>query len=65
MEGRGGDGKANSGDDSEVAGGAQYIDPKMRKSTDFTTWLSEPETKQKLQGKTVMMFCTGELCLQE
>jgi hypothetical protein len=41
-------------------GGAEYIDPKMRKSTDFTSWLSEPKTKEKLAGKTVMMFCTGE-----
>lgn len=40
-------------------GGATYIDPKMRKSTDFTSWLAEEETKQKLEGKTVMMFCTG------
>jgi predicted sulfurtransferase len=48
----GGNGERNSG--------AQYIDPKMRKSTDFTSWLEEPETKQKLEGKTVMMFCTGE-----
>jgi predicted sulfurtransferase len=40
--------------------GAEYIDPKMRKSTDFTSWLAEPETKQKLEGKTVLMFCTGE-----
>jgi len=40
-------------------GGATYIDPKMRKSTDFTSWLAEPETKKKLEGKTVMMFCTG------
>lgn len=39
--------------------GATYIDPKMRKSTDFTSWLAEEETKQKLEGKTVMMFCTG------
>ena len=36
-------------------GGATYIDPKMRKSTDFTSWLAEEETKQKLEGKTVMM----------
>ncbi|KAL7536831.1 hypothetical protein ACHAWF_005575 [Thalassiosira exigua] len=40
-------------------GGATYIDPKMRKSTDFASWLAAPETKQKLEGKTVMMFCTG------
>jgi predicted sulfurtransferase len=46
--------------EDSVEGGAQYIDPKMRKSTDFTSWLAEPETKQKLEGKTVLMFCTGE-----
>lgn len=46
-------------DVSSGAGGAEYIDPKMRKSTDFTSWLAEPKTKQKLEGKTVMMFCTG------
>ncbi len=39
--------------------GAEYIDPKMRKSTDFTTWLAQPETKKKLENKTVLMYCTG------
>ena len=47
------------GGGGEEGGGATYIDPKMRKSTDFTSWLAEEETKQKLEGKTVMMFCTG------
>jgi len=47
-------------EDSVEGPGAQYIDPKMRKSTDFTSWLAGPETKQKLEGKTVLMFCTGE-----
>ena len=47
-------------DGSSGGGGAEYIDPKMRKSTDFTSWLAEPQTKKKLEGKTVMMFCTGE-----
>ncbi|GMI24705.1 hypothetical protein TeGR_g1883, partial [Tetraparma gracilis] len=41
------------------AGGAEYIDPKMRKSTDFKAWLDRPETQEKLEGKTVMMYCTG------
>jgi predicted sulfurtransferase len=52
---------ASEKSDEEAAGGggATYIDPKMRKSTDFTSWLAEEETKQKLEGKTVMMFCTG------
>jgi len=39
--------------------GAEYIDPLMRKSTDFPEWLSKPETKEKLQGKNVLMYCTG------
>ena len=55
---------ANAGDKGEEkqqqpTSGAHYIDPKMRKSTDFTSWLAEPETKAKLEGKQVMMFCTG------
>mmetsp|Transcript_1655 Transcript_1655/g.3022 ORF Transcript_1655/g.3022 Transcript_1655/m.3022 type:complete len:571 (-) Transcript_1655:1744-3456(-) len=41
------------------ARGAEYIDPKMRKSTDFTHWLAKDETKEKLKNKTVLMFCTG------
>ena len=47
------------GDNDCKVGGATYINPKMRKSTDFTSWLQQPETKHKLEGKTVMMFCTG------
>jgi predicted sulfurtransferase len=45
--------------ESTKGGGAEYIDPKMRKSTDFTSWLSRPETKKKLENKTVLMYCTG------
>jgi predicted sulfurtransferase len=65
-EGNGGDDDGNNGNSGKekdeggrAGGGATYIDPKMRKSTDFTSWLAEDETKQKLEGKTVMMFCTG------
>ena len=43
----------------EGTGGAEYIDPKMRKSTDFKAWLGKEETKEKLKGKQVMMYCTG------
>ena len=52
----------NNGNDEDVvnSSGAAYIDPKMRKSTDFTSWLEDSETKEKLEGKTVMMFCTGK-----
>eukprot|EP00551_Chaetoceros_affinis_P004324 CAMPEP_0203667274 /NCGR_PEP_ID=MMETSP0090-20130426/4152_1 /ASSEMBLY_ACC=CAM_ASM_001088 /TAXON_ID=426623 /ORGANISM="Chaetoceros affinis, Strain CCMP159" /LENGTH=676 /DNA_ID=CAMNT_0050531393 /DNA_START=55 /DNA_END=2082 /DNA_ORIENTATION=- len=40
-------------------GGAQYIDPLMRKSTEFPVWLDKPETKKILKGKQVLMYCTG------
>ncbi len=39
--------------------GAQYIDPNMRKSTEFPVWLDKPETKEMLRGKQVLMYCTG------
>merc|ERR1719356_1251467 len=42
-----------------LKGGATYLDPKMRKSTDFGSWLADPKTKEKLEGKKVLMFCTG------
>lgn len=45
--------------ESTTGGGAQYIDPQMRKSTDFKSWLSSNETKEKLKDKTVLMYCTG------
>ncbi len=31
----------------------------MRKSTEFPVWLDKPETKEKLRGKQVLMYCTG------
>ena len=34
--------------------GAEYLDPKMRKSTDFKSWLETPETQEKLENKTVL-----------
>jgi len=40
-------------------GGAQFIDPKMRNSHEFPKWLNLPETKKQLEGKHVMMYCTG------
>ena len=43
----------------EQEGGAEYIDPKMRKSTDFKGWLDKPETQEKLKGKQVLLYCTG------
>ncbi|KAK3261871.1 hypothetical protein CYMTET_29243 [Cymbomonas tetramitiformis] len=41
------------------AGGAEFIDPKMRNSHEFPKWLNAPETKEKLKGKKVLMYCTG------
>jgi predicted sulfurtransferase len=40
-------------------GGAKFIDPNWRKSTEFPAWIENPETVQQLEGKTVMMYCTG------
>ena len=37
----------------------KYLDPLMRKSTEFPVWLDRPETKEQLKGKQVLMFCTG------
>lgn len=42
-----------------VERGADYINPQMRRSTDWPSWLRQPETQEKLKGKQVMMFCTG------
>ena len=40
-------------------GGAEFLDPMMRNSREFPKWLNKPETKEKLKGKKVMMYCTG------
>ena len=40
-------------------GGAKLIDPKMRNSHEFPKWLNAPETKDMLNGKKVLMYCTG------
>ena len=36
--------------------GPQWLDPNMRKSTEFPIWLDKPETKEKLKGKQVLMY---------
>jgi len=38
-------------------GGAEYIDPRMRRSTEFPEWVRR--NKNKLEGKKVLMYCTG------
>jgi predicted sulfurtransferase len=40
-------------------GGAKLIDPKLRNSHEWPKWLAAKETQQLLDGKKVMMFCTG------
>ena len=39
--------------------GAKLIDPNMRNSIEFPKWLNSQETKKKLAGKKVLMYCTG------
>ncbi|KAL3782599.1 hypothetical protein ACHAWO_008250 [Cyclotella atomus] len=39
--------------------GAKLIDPKMRNSIEFPKWLNSEETKKQLEGKKVLMYCTG------
>jgi predicted sulfurtransferase len=36
-----------------------FLDPKMRKSTEFPVWLDQESTKDHLKGKQVLMYCTG------
>ena len=50
--------EANIGKFQPPATGATYIDPMMRKSTEFPVWLDKPETKEMLRGKQVLMYCT-------
>lgn len=51
---------SNSNDDTTTGGNrAVFLDPKMRKSTEFPVWLDHPETKAQLEGKQVLMYCTG------
>ena len=40
-------------------GGATFLNPEMRNSREFPKWLNLPETKKQLEGKRVMMYCTG------
>mmetsp|Transcript_11620 Transcript_11620/g.17875 ORF Transcript_11620/g.17875 Transcript_11620/m.17875 type:complete len:493 (+) Transcript_11620:165-1643(+) len=41
------------------SGGAELIDPQMRNSIEFPKWLNDPATQKKLNGKKVLMYCTG------
>jgi predicted sulfurtransferase len=46
-------------DDNHTATSFHFLDPKMRKSTEFPIWLDHPSTKEQLKGKQVLMYCTG------
>jgi predicted sulfurtransferase len=51
---------SETGKEPAAAGAAaEYIDPRMRKSTDWTRWLEKDDTKKKLEGKQVLLYCTG------
>ena len=45
--------------DPDEGNGPQWLDPKMRKSTEFPVWLDKQETKEMMKGKQVLMYCTG------
>lgn len=51
--------KSKSDTAKEAGAAAEYIDPRMRKSTDWTRWLEQEDTKKKLEGKQVLLYCTG------
>ena len=51
--------EADIGRFSSSSQSATYINPQMRKSTDFKGWLSKDETREKVKGKKVLMYCTG------
>lgn len=57
----GGNKESPKADEKKVAStaAAEYIDPKMRKSTDWTRWLEQDDTQKKLEGKQVLLYCTG------
>ena len=49
--------EADIGRFQPVDGGAEYIDPKMRVSTEFPQWAKD--NVEKLKDKQVLMYCTG------
>ena len=51
--------EANIGRFNPPPGAAEWVDPKMRKSTEFPVWLDSDQTKEKMRGKQVLMYCTG------
>ena len=54
-KGKTGSSNSDGSSDDRVDGGAVYVDPKMRKSTDFATWLQKPDTQSQLAGKQVLL----------
>ena len=37
----------------------EFLPIPMQNSSEFAPWLNDPKTKKKLEGKRVMMYCTG------
>jgi chemotaxis protein histidine kinase CheA len=59
-------GESNSNSQTDTSSKKEppkWLDPKMRKSTEFPAWLDRPETKEQMKGKQVLMYCTGVLLL--
>lgn len=52
-------GRFNGQEQQNEKGAAEYVDPMMRKSTDFSSWLERPGTQERLRGKQVLLYCTG------
>merc|ERR1712226_286100 len=51
--------EANIGRFDPPKGGAKWLDPKMRKSTEFPVWLDSEQTRKEMKNKQVLMYCTG------
>ena len=55
--------ESNIGNFQPPSGGAELIDPQMRNSIEFPKWLNDERTQKKLNGKKVLMYCTGRFSL--
>ena len=56
-------GRFDGQEEGKKKAGAEYIDPFMRRSTDFPEWLAKEETQKKLEGKQVLMVCYNYVLL--
>jgi predicted sulfurtransferase len=59
VDGAEADNDSNTTKSNKAPKPATYVDPKMRKSTDFKSWLAKEETQQLVKNKNVLLYCTG------